>query len=152
MRHIKRDKNAGPDEILSEFILELGLSTKKISWDLSTELGAAPFSSLWWKDNIRPVLKPYKNPSDLSSLRPIWLTFILSKLTERMIVDRLQFFLDCEGHVSERQAGYMKIYNTTEQIARLSQKIKNGFNKKQSILAVFVDFKSTLIAYGGKSC
>lgn len=58
-----------------------------------------------------------------------------------MVVDRLQFFLDSCHCISERQAGFRKGYNTTEQVARLSQCIKDGFHWKQSSLAVFIDFK-----------
>ncbi|GFW43681.1 probable RNA-directed DNA polymerase from transposon BS [Trichonephila clavipes] len=50
--------------------------------------------------------------------------------------------LDSCGHISEKQAGFRRSYNTTEQIVRLTQYIKDGFQKKQSTLVVFVDFKS----------
>ncbi|GFX43799.1 uncharacterized protein LOC103524116 [Trichonephila clavipes] len=59
-----------------------------------------------------------------------------------MIVDRLQYYLDSCSHISEKQAGFRRKYNTTEQIVRLTQHIKNGFQKKQRTLVVFVDFKS----------
>ncbi|GFY15673.1 hydroxysteroid dehydrogenase-like protein 1 [Trichonephila clavipes] len=50
--------------------------------------------------------------------------------------------LDSCGHISEKQAGFRQSYNTTEQIVRLTQPIKDSFQKKQSMLVVFVDFKS----------
>ncbi|GFY39692.1 putative RNA-directed DNA polymerase from transposon BS [Trichonephila inaurata madagascariensis] len=59
-----------------------------------------------------------------------------------MIVDRLQYYLDSCGHISEKQAGFRRSHNTTEQIVHLTQYIKDGFQKKQSTLVVFVDFKS----------
>ncbi|GFY63389.1 putative RNA-directed DNA polymerase from transposon BS [Trichonephila inaurata madagascariensis] len=59
-----------------------------------------------------------------------------------MIVDRLRYYLDNCGHISEKQAGFRRSYNTTEQIVRLTQHIKDCFQKKQNMLAVFVDFKS----------
>ncbi|GFV34767.1 probable RNA-directed DNA polymerase from transposon BS [Trichonephila clavipes] len=59
-----------------------------------------------------------------------------------MIVDRLQYYLDSCGHISEKQAGFRRSYNTTEQIVRLTQHIKDGFQKKQSMLVVLVGFKS----------
>ncbi|GFY40143.1 probable RNA-directed DNA polymerase from transposon BS [Trichonephila inaurata madagascariensis] len=59
-----------------------------------------------------------------------------------MIVDRLQYYMGSCGHISEKQAGFRRRYNTTEKIVRLTQHIKDGFQKKQSTLAVFVDFKS----------
>jgi ribonuclease HI len=59
-----------------------------------------------------------------------------------MVVDRLQFYLDNCSLISERQAGFRRDFNTTEQIVRLTQHIKDGFQAKQSTIAAFVDFKS----------
>ncbi|GFY44653.1 putative RNA-directed DNA polymerase from transposon BS [Trichonephila inaurata madagascariensis] len=67
-----------------------------------------------------------------------------------MVVDRLQYYLDRSGHISEKQAGFRRSYNTIQQIARLTQHIKDGFQKKQSTLAVFVDFKSAFDKVTGK--
>ncbi|GFY63516.1 probable RNA-directed DNA polymerase from transposon BS [Trichonephila inaurata madagascariensis] len=58
-----------------------------------------------------------------------------------MIVDRLQYYMDSCGHISEKQAGLRRSYNTTEQNV-LTQHIKDSFQKKQSTLGVFVVFKS----------
>ncbi|GFU89963.1 putative RNA-directed DNA polymerase from transposon BS [Trichonephila clavipes] len=73
---------------------------------------------------------------------PISLTCIIRKLSERVFVKRIQYYLDNCDHISEKQAGFRLGYNITEQIVRLTQHIKNGFQKKQSTLAVFVDSKS----------
>ncbi|GFS30569.1 probable RNA-directed DNA polymerase from transposon BS [Trichonephila inaurata madagascariensis] len=60
-----------------------------------------------------------------------------------MIVDRLQYYMVSCSHISKKQTGFRRSYNTTEQIVRLTQHIKDGFQKKQSTLAVFVDFVSS---------
>ncbi|GFS68617.1 putative RNA-directed DNA polymerase from transposon BS [Trichonephila clavipes] len=59
-----------------------------------------------------------------------------------MIVNQLQYYLDSCGHISEKQAGFGRSSNTTEQIVRLTQHIKDSFQKMQSTLVVFVDFKA----------
>ncbi|GFY52267.1 hypothetical protein TNIN_102421 [Trichonephila inaurata madagascariensis] len=45
------------------------------------------FSELLEKADVLPILKPKKDSMDAQSLRPIFLTCILSKLSERMVVD-----------------------------------------------------------------
>ncbi|GFX14971.1 uncharacterized protein TNCV_4897391 [Trichonephila clavipes] len=48
----------------------------------------------------------------------------------------------CARISSERQASFQRHWCTSEQIVRLSQKIKDGLHRKQSTFSVFVDFRS----------
>ncbi|GFY59369.1 putative RNA-directed DNA polymerase from transposon BS [Trichonephila inaurata madagascariensis] len=142
LQKLSSEKSAGPNGILPEFILELGSKAKQTILLLINKTWGVSFPSYWRKAVVLPILKPKKDPTGIQSFRPISLTCILSKLPERMVVDRLQYYLDRSGHISEKQAGFRRSYNTIQQIARLTQHIKDGFQKKQSTLAVFVDFKS----------
>ncbi|GFY33796.1 putative RNA-directed DNA polymerase from transposon BS [Trichonephila clavipes] len=93
---------------------------------------------------VVPILKPNKPAKNMESYCPISLTNITCKLTEGMIANRLLFVIDKFGIISERQAGFPRHRCTSEQIVRLSQEIKDGFQRKQSILYVFVDFKKCI--------
>ncbi|GFS44901.1 probable RNA-directed DNA polymerase from transposon BS [Trichonephila inaurata madagascariensis] len=141
LQKLSRGKSAGPEGILPEFILELGSKAKQTILLFINKTWGGSFPSYWRKADVLPILKPKKDPTDIQSFRPISLTSILSKLSERMIVDRLQYYMDNCDHISEKQAGFRWSYNMIEQIVRLTQHIKDGFQKKQSMLAVFVDFK-----------
>ena len=57
---------------------------------------------------------------------------------EHMVNKRLQFHLETNGLINQTQSGFRKHCSTEDQIAYLTQEIKNGFQEKK-ILAVFVD-------------
>ncbi|GFY26497.1 probable RNA-directed DNA polymerase from transposon BS [Trichonephila clavipes] len=81
------------------------------------------------------VQQTVKHPSE----EMFWGTFH-SECSGNLVPFRLEVLGCC--HISEKQAGFRRSYNTTEQIVRLTQHIKDGFQKKQSTPVVFVDFKS----------
>ena len=55
-----------------------------------------------------PILKPGKNPSDLSSYRPIALTAVLCKIMEKMVTNRLVCFIETRGLFADVQNGLRK--------------------------------------------
>ncbi|GFT46977.1 putative RNA-directed DNA polymerase from transposon BS [Trichonephila clavipes] len=92
LQKLSRGKSAAPDGILPEFILELGSKGKQtILLFINKTLGGS-FPIYWRKADVLPILKPKKDPTDIQSFQPISLICILSKLSERMIVDRLQYY------------------------------------------------------------
>ena len=64
-----------------------------------------------------------------ASLRPISLTFCVSKLFERIILSRLLFFLKSNFILSPRQVGFRSGRSPLDQILFLSQSISDGLNK-----------------------
>ncbi|GFS49308.1 hypothetical protein TNIN_46811 [Trichonephila inaurata madagascariensis] len=76
--------------------------------------------------------------SNLTNPPNIWTAIvhpnITRKLTERMIANRLLFVLEKFGAISERQAGFQRHRCPSEQIVRLSQEIKDGFQRKQKLI------------------
>ncbi|GFX87970.1 putative RNA-directed DNA polymerase from transposon BS [Trichonephila clavipes] len=59
-----------------------------------------------------------------------------------MVECRLGEFLESKGAISDCQAGCRRHRSTTDQVVKLTQAIKDGFHRKQSTLAVLVDFKA----------
>ena len=57
---------------------------------------------------IKPFLKPHKNKTDLNSYRPISLTSTTSKIMEKMIVNRLNWYLETNNLLNPNQAGFRK--------------------------------------------
>ena len=60
---------------------------------------------------------------------------------ERMINSRLYWWLETSKSLSDNQAGFRLGFRTEDQLFRLSQRILDGFQKKQHTTAVFVDLK-----------
>lgn len=46
------------------------------------------------------------------------------------------------GSINVNQAGFQKHRSTIDQLVKLTQSVKDSFNRKQSTLAVYVDFKA----------
>ena len=58
-----------------------------------------------------------------------------------MINNRLTWWLETTGFLHKNQAGFRAGHRTEDQLFRLSQKVIDGFQKKQHTTAVFVDLK-----------
>ena len=89
---------------------------------------------------IVPFLKKEKDPQAVSSYRPIALTSTIGKLLERLIVNRLSWWLEAKSLLSPWQAGFRKRKCTTDQCLRLSQFVSDGFqstNKERTVHMIF---------------
>lgn len=124
-------KSSGPDDILPEFLVQLGPNAQKVILE---------FLNLIWE--IVPILKKGKPAGQATSYRPISLTSVFSKLYERIILGRLETYLEESNILSEDQAGFRRHRGIMEQIAQLSQCIKDGYQRQQSTLAVMVDYRT----------
>ena len=92
----------------------------------------------WRTATIIPFLK--KDQQAVSSYRPIALTSTIGKLLERLIVNRLSWWLEAKSLLSPWQAGFRKRRCTTDQCLRLSQFVSDGFqstNKERTVLMLF---------------
>jgi hypothetical protein len=61
---------------------------------------------------------------------------------EKMVGARLNWYLETQNLLSPAQAGFRRYCLTNQQIVMLSQEIKGSLDRKETLLAVFVDFKS----------
>ena len=95
----------------------------------------------WRTATIDPFLKKEKDPQAVSSYRPIALTSTIGKLLERLIVNRLSWWLEARSLLSPWPAGFRKRRCTTDQCLRLSQFVSDGFqstNKERTVVVVVV--------------
>ena len=90
---------------------------------------------------VIPILKPGKEVSDPSSYRPIALTSVLCKIMERMVTNRLEYFLETRGLFVNFQNGFRRGRSTMESVALLDQDIKRAFNNKEVVVGVFLDIE-----------
>ncbi|MCG8429666.1 MAG: reverse transcriptase family protein, partial [Candidatus Omnitrophica bacterium] len=139
---LKNRKAPGQDRIWNEMIKHLGISAKSSLLKFINRTwieGKLPRA--WRTATIRPVPKPGKSTDELKNFRPISLTSSIGKLAERMVNQRLYWWLEKNGLLDSTQAGFRKGCRTEDQLFRLTQKTIDGFQEKRSTVAVFIDLQ-----------
>ena len=82
------------------------------------------------------IKKPNKAPSDPLNYRPICLLETILKLFERILAQRLSYFLEANNLLSEKQFGFRPHRNTQHPITLISEVIKsNQSNGKVTLIA-----------------
>ena len=96
--------------------------------------------NIWKTAIIKPILKPTKSSADINSYRPISITNTISKIIEKMIVKRLNWFLDKNNLLNPHQAGFRKNFSTCDPIARLNYEAEFAVSQGYHTVAVMIDF------------
>ena len=94
-----------------------------------------------WKEAVvLPILKPGTDPTNPQSYRPISLTSVMCKIMERMITNRLVWFLERNNLINNAQSAYRKARSTLDQLSRLHDSIHKAINNKSFTVGIFIDF------------
>jgi len=96
------------------------------------------FSSCWKPATIIPIHKPGKPADSPAIYLPISLTSCISKLFERLILNRLCYYLEYKNLISPTQAGFRSGRSTIDQVLLLSQCIWDGFQRKDLQTELFL--------------
>lgn len=99
------------------------------------------FPQEWYHCIQIPVLKPGKDPTDPMSYRPISLTAIIGKVMERMVKNRLVWYLERFNLLSPFQAGFRKNRSTLDQLMRLETDVHKSLMNKEYVVVVFLDLE-----------
>uniref|UniRef100_A0A671QSF3 Reverse transcriptase domain-containing protein n=1 Tax=Sinocyclocheilus anshuiensis TaxID=1608454 RepID=A0A671QSF3_9TELE len=118
---------------MTDNTLEIVLKLFNLIWDT----GQLPLD--WKQAIIVPVLKPGKTPSDPSSYRSIALTSHLCKVMERIITERITYFLESKDLLSPYQSGFRRGRNTMDSVLCLESDIRKAQTNKEVVVAVFFD-------------
>ncbi|UYV71775.1 hypothetical protein LAZ67_9000338 [Cordylochernes scorpioides] len=93
-----------------------------------------------WKHAIIitiPKKSPVKSPEDL---RPISLLSTIGKVYERIVLRRLQSYMDSINFIIPQQFGFRKGHSTTHQLITVIDYIQIRKSHKEAVGAVFLDF------------
>jgi ribonuclease HI len=102
---------------------------------------AHEFPSAWREATVVPVLKQEKDGTDPLHYRPIALTSCVCKLMERIVNDRLVWFLESNGFFNRAQCGFRRNRCTTDHLISLDTAIRQSFTSKQHTFAIFFDIE-----------
>lgn len=140
--HVK-DSSPGADGIPYSFLVKAGKETKNLYLKLVNkffETGIIPDS--WKLQLIIPILKPNKDPSDPNSYRPIALSSVLLKITEHLIKNRLEWFVESKGILAESQFGFRKDMSTIDSLSIFTTDVWLTLSENKTLVGVFLDISS----------
>ena len=81
----------------------------------------------WKSALILPFSKPGKNPNNAGNYRPIALTSHLCKWMEKILVRRLNYFLEQRGLIAPYQNGFRKGRSTMDTLVKVNNEIEKAF-------------------------
>ncbi|GFX55526.1 probable RNA-directed DNA polymerase from transposon X-element [Trichonephila clavipes] len=99
------------------------------------------FPKIWKEAIIFPILKPGKSKNNPASYRPISLLSTLSKITESIILTRLKNIININKTINPNQYGFTNKLSTLHPLLNLTEAISEGFQRKKSTGAVFLDIQ-----------
>ena len=142
LRKLKTKKSPGPDGITNEMLKHLGstailklLEVFNHSWETGT------LAQTWREAIMTPIYKKGKDKKKPASYRPISLTSCMVKTLERMINQRLLWYLETENILIPEQAGFRCFHSTEDQATFLSQEIEDAFQEQKVVFAAWIDLQ-----------
>ena len=142
IKQLKTEKSPGQDDITYEMIKHLPRKSIKVLLQFYNKiLKADEIPSPWKHAEIIAFPKPDKDNSNPVNYRPISLTAVLCKLNERLITNRLVWYLEANNLLSRAQAGFRQGRSTIDQLIKLTDTIIKSLGNKEFCEAVFLDME-----------
>ena len=136
------DTAVGPDEIHYQMLKHLPEAAFDTLLQIFNDVWlAGKFPPSWHEATIIPIPKPGKDHTDPTNYRPIALTSCLCKTFERIVNDRLVWYLETNHAISELQSGFRKHRSTVDQLVKFETFIREAFVRKEHVVAVFFDLE-----------
>jgi len=130
----------GCDDIPFSFLKNSPENVLNYLLDIINKSWTSVIPTSWKTSIINPILKPNKDPNDINSYRPISLTSSISKTVEKMIVCRLNWYLNKNNLLIATQAGFRKSFSTNDPIIRLKHEAEIALNSGNITVAILIDF------------
>ena len=142
LREINTDSSPGQDKITFHMLQNLPEVDKLNLLEIFNESWSSGVLPSSWKHSIiNPILKSNKDPSQIKSYRPIAITSTICKLMEKIIANRLMWYLENNNLLNINQSGFRTNHSTMDQIVRLQTDISRSFKDNEMTVAIFLDFE-----------
>ncbi len=137
-----KDTATGPDDLHYQIIKHLPHETQDILLELFNKVwDNGTFPKIWKEAAVIPIPRPSKDHENSQNYRPIALTSCLCKTLERMINDRLVWFLESNNLLSSIQSGFRHNRTTTDHLIKLENFIREGFIRGEHVVSIFFDLE-----------
>uniref|UniRef100_A0A8C2HUK7 Uncharacterized protein n=1 Tax=Cyprinus carpio TaxID=7962 RepID=A0A8C2HUK7_CYPCA len=143
-RALRKTKKSAPgmDQICYIMINQLSESSKDVLLKMYNKIweeGKLPQS--WKEAVIVPIRKPGKDCTNPENYRPIALTSNVCKIMEKMINERLMYYVENNKYLSKYQSGFRRGRNTMDPAVCLEHDIRKAQINRESVVAVFFDIE-----------
>ncbi|KAI5738982.1 hypothetical protein M8J77_013456 [Diaphorina citri] len=143
IKSLRPHSSPGADEIHNQMIMHLPESTTALLLRLFNQIWRENVFPEDWKHSILvPIPKPGKDSTLPENLRPISLTSCLCKLFERIVLKRLNFFLESNKLIAPEQSGCRKNRSTLDNLISLQTEISDALVNKQYLLCTMFDIRA----------
>ena len=137
------DSSPGHDKVNYQFLKHLPLTSLSVLLDIFNDIWqSGDFPSSWREALVIPIPKPGKDAIDPANYRPIALTSCLCKTLERMVNDRLVWFLEKNNLIVDVQSGFRRQRSTIDHLVRFETFVREAFINRQHVVSVFFDLES----------
>ena len=139
---VRKNTAPGPDRVSYQMLRNMPADClKKILTFLNKTWKRGECPASWKHSIVIPILKPGKPGDQTASYRPISMTCNLCKIMERMIANRLRWWLESKKLLTEVQSGFRRRRSTTDCLLRLHDDAYKGVTNKRYTVAAFLDFE-----------
>ena len=135
------NKSSGPYSIPTDIFKEFcPLLVEQIKMLVNKSLSEGNFPSIFKIAQICPIYKK-SDKSKCVNYRPISLLSNLSKIFERVMYNRLEYYLETNDILYNHQFGFRKGFSTEHALMSITEQIKSNFSSKTFSCGVFVDLE-----------
>ncbi|GIX76027.1 putative 115 kDa protein in type-1 retrotransposable element R1DM [Caerostris darwini] len=141
--NIKPNKPPGPDGIPGELVKELFFANK--IWFtalLNGLLAVGVFPKEWKRANIIFIPKENKDQSVPAHYRPICLLSSWGKILDKLISNKITYYLEAGNFLNPRQYGFRKRKSTIAAIQNIKSFVEQAAIDKKMVCLISLDFKN----------
>ena len=96
-----------------------------------------------WKMALMvPILKPGKESHWVQSYRPVSMLSCVSKVLEKLVGERMKWYIEKHRLLSDSQVGFRAMHSTYDSLTVLESYIKGALSQGDTCIVVFVDLAS----------
>lgn len=99
------------------------------------------FPTCWKTAIVLAFPKHGKDPTQPENYRPISLLNTMSKVLEKIILNKIKMEINPEHLTQNEQFGFKDEHSTEQQLVRITEKIATAFNKRKSVGMVLLDIQ-----------
>ena len=140
---LKTSSSPGKDLMHNQFLINLPNQQRIMLLELYNQIyNTGDIPKDWKSSEIIPILKPGKDSTLPKSYRPISLLSCISKLMERMVCRRIEFYFESKNMLLPYQFGFRSFRSTTDPLSILEHEIQATFRRGDIMLVVALDLSA----------